>query len=192
MSAVLTPPPMTAQQYLEWETLQPEKHEFIAGDIFAMTGVRLNHNRVNGNAYALFLQALRGLLCGVFFTNVKARVEAADAYFYPDLVVTCDPADLADGKALSVQSPWLIAEVLSDSTAAYDRGRKFEHYRALESLTHYLLIDADRPHIDLFRKNAEGLWVLHPLGAADALVIEAPHAMSIPVASLYEGVAPPA
>jgi Uma2 family endonuclease len=192
MNAVLTPQPMTAQQYLEWETLQPEKHEFIAGEIFAMTGVRLNHNRVNGNAYALFLQALRGLPCGVFIAEVKVRVEAADAYFYPDLVVTCDPADLADGNALAVRHPWLIAEVLSDSTASYDRGRKFEHYRALPSLTHYLLIDADRPHIDLFRKSADGLWVLHPLGAADSLVIDAPHALTIPVVALYEGVAPAA
>jgi Uma2 family endonuclease len=192
MNAVLTPQPMTAQQYLEWESLQPEKHEFIAGEIFAMTGVRLNHNRVNLNACALILQALRGQPCGVFMAEVKVRVEAADAYFYPDLVVTCDPADLADGNSQSVQHPWLIAEVLSESTAAYDRGKKFEHYRALASLTHYLLIDADRPHIDLFRKNAEGLWVLHPLGAADSLVIDAPHAVTIPVASLYEGVATPA
>ena len=192
MNAVLTPSPMTAQQYMEWETLQPERHEFIAGEIFAMTGARIDHNLINGNAYLQFRQALRGLPCGVFFTDIKVRVEAADAYFYPDLFVTCDAADLAQGDALSVQRPWLIAEVLSDSTAAYNRGKKFEHYRALPSLTHYLLIEVERQHVDLFRQNADGLWVLHPLGPADALVIQAPHAITIPVASLYEGVAPPA
>lgn len=188
MNAVLTPTRMTAEEYLAWESAQPEKHEFIAGEVFAMTGARLNHNLIAGNAFLFLKQALRGLPCGVFMSDVKVQVAAASAYFYPDVVVTCEPSDLADGNALTVHQPWLIVEVLSDSTAAYDRGKKFEHYRQIASLTHYLLVDSTRVHAELFRKNAEGLWVLHPLGAADTLRIEQPHLFDWLVGSLFEGV----
>jgi Uma2 family endonuclease len=188
MDAVLTPTRMTAEEYLVWESAQPEKHEFIAGEVFARTGARLNHNLIAGNAFLFLKQALRGLPCGVFMSDVKVQVRAASAYFYPDVVVTCEPSDLADGTALTVHQPWLIVEVLSDSTAAYDRGKKFEHYRQIASLTHYLLVDSTRVHAELFRKNAEGLWVLHPLGAADTLRIEQPHLFDWLVGSLFEGV----
>jgi Uma2 family endonuclease len=87
-----------------------------------------------------------------------------------------------------VQHPWLVVEVLSESTAAFDRGRKFEHYRLVESLTHYLLVDATRPQADLFCRNAQGLWVLHPLGPGDSIHIHEPHAIDWPVAALFEGV----
>lgn len=188
MNAVPSPTRMTAEEYLVWESAQPEKHEFIAGEVFAMTGARLNHNLIAGNAFLFLKQALRGLPCGVFMSDVKVQVRAASAYFYPDVVVTCEPSDLADGTALTVHQPWLIVEVLSDSTAAYDRGKKFEHYRQIASLTHYLLVDSTRAHAEMFRKNAEGLWVLHPLIAADTLRIEQPHLFDWLVGSLFEGV----
>jgi Uma2 family endonuclease len=188
MSAVLTPGRMTAEEYLVWESDQQEKHEFVAGEIFAMTGVRLNHNRIATNALASLRQALRGVPCEAFISDIKLHVATADAYFYPDVVVTCDPRDLNDGTALAIQHPWLIVEVLSESTAAYDRGRKFEFYRQIQALTHYLLVDTTRPHADLFRKNAEGLWVLHPLSTADTLRIDRPHVFDWPVAALFEGV----
>jgi Uma2 family endonuclease len=120
MRAVLAPGRMTAEEYLHWERLQTGKHEFLAGEVFAMTGVRLNHNRIFGNALISLSAALRGQPCGVFIADVMLRVQAADAYFYPvypDIVVTCDPRDLVDGSALAVQHPWLVVEVLSDPTA---------------------------------------------------------------------------
>ena len=188
MTAVLTPPGMTPQEYLRWESTQQEKHEYIGGQIYAMTGVRLNHNRIALNAVAALREALRGLPCEVFMSDVKLQIDAADAFYYPDIMVTCDPRDLADGRALAVQHPWLVVEVLSESTAAFDRGRKFEHYRLIESLTHYLLVETTRPQAELFCRNVQGLWVLHPLMSGDSIRIEQPHAFTWPVAALFEGV----
>jgi Uma2 family endonuclease len=188
MTAVLAPGRMTASEYLDWEGFQTGKHEFMAGEVFAMTEVRLNHNRISGNAAMALREALRGQRCGVFMADVKLRVQAADAYFYPDIVVTCDPRDLADGNALAVQHPWLVVEVLSDSTALYDRGKKFEVYRQLPSLTHYLLVEQSRPYAELFRKNADGDWVLRALPPGAVMNVAAPHVFDWPVDSLYESV----
>lgn len=188
MNAVFTPTGMTPQEYLDWESTQQEKHEYIGGQIYAMTGVRLNHNRIALNAVAALRKALRGLPCEVFMSDVKLQIDAADAFYYPDVIVTCDPRDLADGRALAVQHPWLVVEVLSESTAAFDRGRKFEHYRLIESLTHYLLVETTRPQAELFCRNPQGLWVLHPLMSGDSIRIEQPHSFTWPVAAMFEGV----
>lgn len=188
MNAVFTPTGMTPQEYLDWESTQQEKHEYIGGQIYAMTGVRLNHNRIALNAVAALRQALRGLPCEVFMSDVKLQIDAADAFYYPDIIVTGDPRDLADGRALAVQHPWLVVEVLSESTAAFDRGRKFEHYRLIESLTHYLLVETTRPQAELFCRNPQGLWVLHPLMSGDSIRIEQPHSFTWPVAAMFEGV----
>ena len=194
MSAVLAPKKMSAQAYLEWEDAQDERHEFVDGEVVAMVGGRINHNRITGNAYAVIRQQLKGGPCAVFMTDLRLRVEAVNAYFYPDLAVTCTPADLADGRALEIKAPWLVLEVLSDSTSARDRGVKLEAYRQIASLTHYLLVDATRVHIDLYLKNARGVWELHTLTGQDALQFEQPNAFELPVAAFYEDVvfAPPA
>jgi len=153
-----------------------------------MTGVRLNHNRIALNAFASLRQALRGLPCEVIMSDIKLQIDAADAFYYPDVIVTGDPRDLADGCALAVQHPWLVVEVLSESTAAFDRGRKFEHYRLIESLTHYLLVETTRPQAELFCRNPQGLWVLHPLMSRDSIRFEHPHTRTWPVAAMFEGV----
>ncbi len=188
MNAVLSPHRMTAQEYLDWETVQETKNEYIDGEIVAMSGARINHNRIAGNGYAWLKQALRGEACQAFISDIKLHVAAANAYYYPDVVVTCDPQDLADGRALAVQHPWLVVEVLSDSTAATDRGLKFEHYRLLDSLTHYLLVETTRPRAELFRRNPQGQWVLFPMGTDDVLRIDEPHPLDWPIATLFEGI----
>lgn len=188
MNAVLTPTGMTLQEYLDWESTQQEKHEYVGGQIYAMTGARLNHNRIALNAVTSLRQALRGRPCEAFMSDVKLQIDAAQAFYYPDVIVTCDPRDLTDGRALAVQHPWLVVEVLSEGTAAVDRGRKFEDYRLVPTLTHYLLVETARPHAELFCRNAQGLWVLHPLGPGDSIRIEEPHQIDWPVAALFEGV----
>ena len=188
MSAVLTPKRMTPEEYLAWESAQQEKHEYLGGEIFAMTGARIAHNLIVGNAYMFLRQALRGRPCQVFVPDLKLQVDAANAFVYPDVMVTCDPRDSGDGAALAIRHPWLVVEVLSDSTAAYERGAKFELYRRVESLTHYLLVEQTRPYAELFRKNAQGEWVLQPLAAGETLHIERPYAFDWPMASLFDGV----
>ncbi len=187
MSAVLTPPPMSFESYLDWEAQQAERHEFFAGEVFAMTGARATHNTIAGNVFAALKQALRGTPCRVFIADMKLHVATANASFYPDVFVSCDARDRAADAELVQRHPQLVVEVLSESTAAFDRGRKFEAYRSIDTLAAYLLIDQDRPHADLFLRNEQGLWVLNPSDEGASVHI-APLNLSLPLTAMYEGV----
>jgi Uma2 family endonuclease len=156
----LQKPRMTAEEYLAWDASQTEKTEFVAGEVYARAGGEDRNNTVALNLVMALRQHLSGSPCRVYAHDLKLRVETADCFFYPDLMVTCSATDLAD--RLIKREPVLVAEVLSPSTGAYDRGRKFAAYRQLPSLREYLLVDVERQHCDLFRKGADGLWVLHP------------------------------
>ncbi len=188
MSAVMNSPRFAdAEAYLAWEELQPERHELVDGEVYAMTGALAPHNFISGNAYVWLRQALRGTPCSVFIDSHKLRINAQGGFLYPDVMVTCDPRDRRPEEPRFISHPWLIAEVISDSTAADDRGHKFELYRGIETLTHYLLIEQDRPHADLFFKNEQGQWVLQPL-QADGLIPIDRLGQPWPVASLFEDV----
>ena len=156
-----------AAAYLAWEETQPERNEYIAGEVFAMVGVRQSHNVATLNLSMVLRRELKGSPCRVFVGSVKTHVEAADCFFYPDVVVSCDLRDRLTPEYIS--HPVLVVEVLSDSTAAFDRGAKFAAYRKLESLREYVLIDVVAQRIELFRRNPENHWVLYDVGAGDTL-----------------------
>lgn len=151
---------MSAAEFLAWDEGQTVRHEFVRGEVFMMTGGVDRNNTVALNLVVALRQHLRGNPCRVYASDVKLRIEAADCYFYPDLMVTCSAADLADRRIK--REPVLVVEVLSPSAAAFDRGDKFADYRALPSLAEYLLVDVERLRCELYRKGADGLWVLHP------------------------------
>jgi len=155
-------PKMSLDAFLAWEAAQPGKHEFLAGEVFAMTGTTKQHNRVAGNLYVLLRAKARGGSCEAFIADVCVVVEAADALFYPDVVVTCDPRDAAENREL--RHPSLIVEVLSESTASFDQGVKAACYKQLPSLQEYLLVDPERRSVTLQRRSDEGSWtVVHVL-----------------------------
>ena len=187
MSAALTNPRLTFEAYMAWEAEQAERHEFLGGEVFAMTGARATHNTIAGNVFALLRDALRGTPWRVFIADMKLQVASAEASFYPDVFVSCDPRDRTADAELVQRHPKLVVEVLSDSTAAFDRGRKFEAYRSLDSLEAYLLVEQHRPHADLFLRNAEGLWVLNPVREGESLPI-APLGVVLTMAAVYESV----
>ncbi|MGD9889450.1 MAG: Uma2 family endonuclease [Halothiobacillaceae bacterium] len=157
----------TADEYLAFEHESDEKHEYIHGEIYAMAGASDAHVTVSLNIAAALKAHLRGTPCRSFISDMKLRVEATDAYFYPDVFVTC--RDTFPTRSDIKTDATLIVEVLSPSTAGYDRGAKFAHYRYLPSLQEYLLIDIQTRTADLFRKRDDGLWVLHPYQAKDTL-----------------------
>ncbi len=152
-------PKFDAAAYLAWEAEQPDRNEYIAGEVFAMVGVRQAHNIATLNIATALRSALKGSPCRVFIESVKTRVEAADCFFYPDVVVTCDPHDRTTPDYIS--HPALVIEVLSESTAAFDRGDKFAAYRKLASLKEYVLVDLSAKRVEVFRRNAEQHWVLY-------------------------------
>ena len=160
-----------AAAYLAWEETQAERNEYIAGEVFAMVGVRQSHNVATLNLATILRRELKGSPCRVFVESVKTRVEAADCFFYPDVAVTCDTRDHQTPDYIS--HPILVIEVLSDSTAAFDRGAKFAAYRKLESLQEYMLVDVAAQRVEIFRRNPENHWVLYDYDAADTLEIAA-------------------
>ncbi len=170
--------------FLDWEATQPERHEYVRGEVFAMTGASLNHNRVALNLHGLLRAHLRGSPCEVFASDVQVRVDAADAVFYPDLVVTCSADDRQQQRTL--HEPVLIVEVLSPSTAGYDLSAKFAHYRRLASLQEYVTIDPDAPLVQVFRRSPDG-WTLHAAEAGDTVGF-ASIDLCVPIAAVYEDV----
>lgn len=175
-------PAMTAVDYLAWEAEQTERHEFVDGETFAMAGAEDRHVTVSMNVAFALRQHLSGSACRTYMSDMRLSVAALGSYFYPDVMVTCSAADQAS--ALIKAEPKLIIEVLSPSTAAYDRGVKFSHYRSLPSLQEYVLVDLDSRSTDVYRKGSDGLWVLHPF-TGDETVQLASVALDITAAQLF-------
>ena len=153
---------LTGSEYLAWEASQAERHMFVAGEVFSMAGGTAEHNRSAFKAAMALERHLAGTPCKTFIGDMRLKVQAADAYFYPDVVVTCDTVDISDPKISTIVAPKLVIEVLSPSTVAYDRGQKFAAYRTLPSLQEYVLIDPESKTLEVFRKNTAGIWELHP------------------------------
>ncbi len=178
---------MTADDFLAWEETQAEKHEFVAGEVFAMVGARQDHVVVSGNIFAGLKQRLRGTPCRAYIADLKLRVESADAFFYPDVMVSCHPGDLKNPQYIS--NPTLIVEVLSDSTAAYDRGGKFVAYRSLESLQEYVIVDIDARRVECFRRTTDNDWLLHDYHG-DVVCEFQSLGVSLALADIFEDIEP--
>lgn len=161
---------LAVAEYLGWETKQADKHEFVDGEVYAMVGVTRRHATVAGNVFRLLGARIDGGPCRAYMSDMKLRVEAANAFFYPDVFVTCDPRDHRADDYMS--SAVLVVEVLSPSTAAYDRGDKFAAYRSLTGLREYLLIDPDRKRMECYRRGENDLWVLHEPDAEQSLSLQ--------------------
>ncbi len=175
-------PGMTSAEYLEWEAQQPERWEYVGGEVYAMTGARRVHNVVAGNLFFALRQALRGTPCMPYVADMRLYVAESDVYFYPDVVVSCDGRDAQAETTL--EHPRLVAEVLSPGAAGYDRGSKFQHYRLLPSLQEFLLIDPDTRSVELYRRGEAQSWVLTDVTGAPELTL---CGVALPVAALLDG-----
>jgi Uma2 family endonuclease len=160
----------TSADFLAWEATQDERHIFFEGEVFAMAGGTAEHNAAALETASAFKHHLKGSPCKTFIGDMRLFVAAADAYFYPDVVVSCSPADTQDPKLTVLTEAKLVVEVLSESTAGFDRGKRFAAYRQLPTLAEYVLIDPDQHSVEVFRKNAQGVWELHPSDATTPAV----------------------
>ena len=182
-------PAMSAQDFLNWDENQTIRHEFVDGEVFAMAGAEDWHLTVTLNIAMALRQHFAGTSCRTLMLDTKLQVARANSYFYPDVLVTCDAADHAS--RLIKSNPKLVVEVLSPSTAAYDRGDKFAHYRLIDALQEYVVVDIDSRRTDIHRKGADGLWVLHPFEAGQAVHLSSV-ALDISAEQLFAEVDPPA
>ena len=162
-------PDLTADDYLAAETESPVKHEYVDGLVYAMAGASEAHVTVAGNIFALLRGHLRDGPCRVYISDMKLRIEQADAYFYPDVFVTCADSDAPRQQAKAEAQ--VVIEVLSDRTEGYDRGEKFARYRRLPTLQEYVLIDPRRPSVEVFSRRDDG-WLLRPVPEDGQLTID--------------------
>jgi Uma2 family endonuclease len=151
---------ITPEQYLEIERAAEFKSEYYDGEMFAMGGARRFHNLINSNLTGQLHQQLRKRPCEFYSNDMRVRVSATGLYAYPDTVIVCGEPQFLDATQDTLLNPTVIVEVLSPSTEAYDRGRKFELYRAIPSLTHYLLVSSERMSAESFTRQEEGGWLL--------------------------------
>ena len=185
MVALTDTPYLSPEDYLAAEAESPVKHEYRDGEVYAVAGGTDAHVTIALNFWALLRGHLRNGGCRAYALDMKARIEALNRFYYPDVMVTCDNRDRANTTFKS--HPCLVVEVLSESTEAFDRGDKFSDYRHLDSLQEYVLISQVRQQVEVFRRNVEGLWVLHPYGDGDTVEL-ASVGWSGVISELYEAV----
>jgi Uma2 family endonuclease len=178
--------PLSVADYLRGEQDGEVRHEYVAGRVFAMAGAGETHNRIAGNLFFHLRAATRGTPCGVFISDMKVRVAAHDAFYYPDVLVACDPTDR---ESLYKSAPCLIAEILSPSTEVIDRREKLLAYRALEALRYYLLVAQERRLAELYRREADGGWRYEVIDGDGELALDcAGIPMRFTLADVYEDV----
>ncbi|MEA5617071.1 Uma2 family endonuclease [Cronbergia sp. UHCC 0137] len=178
-------PKLTPEEYFVWEEKQLLRHEYLNGKLYAMSGGTQNHGRIASNIIFIVKGHLRGGGCQVGNSDCRVNILETKDYVYPDVSVTCDERDRTAIQA--IQYPCLIVEVLSPSTASYDRGDKFRLYRRNPSLQDYLLVDAEKIAIDLYRKNERGNWEIFNYQPGDNIKLQSID-LSFPIESVYEDI----
>ncbi len=173
----------TPEAYFAWEAKQLEKHELIDGRVYAMSGGTRNHSAIKLNIGSLIKAHLRGGGCRVFNSDLKINILHTPNYTYPDLSVTCDDRDREH--PLYITYPCLIVEVLSPSTEAYDRGKKFEKYRRNPNLVDYVLVSSEEMAIDIYHKNGAGDWLILSYRAGDRLTLASIN-LTVAIEEFYE------
>lgn len=173
----------TLAEFLAWEELQPDRHEFFRGEVFAMVGGTARHNRVIMNLGSRIAVHLDGSGCQAFTESMKVQI--ADGILYPDVVVTCDKAEAGDEQIIT--DPKLIIEVLSPSTKGYDQRDKFVLYRSLPSLCEYALIDPSERRVEVFTLADAGAWLLVDQTRSGALTLSS-IGLTLPMEAVFKGV----
>ena len=176
---------LTPEEYFIWEEQQLLRHEYLSGEVYAISGGTQNHGRIASNIIFILKGHLRGGGCQVGNSDCRVNIFETKDYVYPDVSVTCDERDRTAIQA--IQYPCLIVEVLSASTASYDRGDKFRMYRRNPSLQDYVLVDAEKIAIDLYRKNDRGNWEIFNYQSGNNIDLQS-IGLSFSIESVYEDI----
>jgi Uma2 family endonuclease len=177
---------VSPEEYLERERAAEFKCEYRAGEIVAMSGASLRHERIIGNLIFNIRLRLRG--CEVFVANLRLEVRAANLFTYPDVMVICGDPQLTDDRQDMVLNPTLIIEVLSKSTRRYDRGQKFAAYRTIPTLKEYLIVEQSEIYIEQYVRQPEEQWTLTEFNDAQTMLKLPSLGIELRVADIYEKV----
>jgi Uma2 family endonuclease len=176
---------LTPTEYFDWEEQQLCRHEYINGEVYAMSGGTQNHSRIALKCAVLLENHLPEGGCRVFNSDCRVNIVGTNDYTYPDASVSCDNRDKTTTKYITY--PCLIVEVLSESTEAYDRGNKFFCYRQNPQLQDYLLVSSQDVAIDLYRKNSSGRWEILNFRAGDMVELQSVN-LTFPIEQVYRGI----
>jgi Uma2 family endonuclease len=179
------PPKLTPTEYFAWEEQQLHRHEYINGEVYAMSGGTQNHSRISLKVAALLDNHLSDSHCRVFNSDCRVNLAGSQDYTYPDASVSGDTRDQTT--AHSITYPCLIVEVLSKRTEADDRGNKFFRYRQNPQLQDYVLVNSQEIAIDLYHKTETGRWEIINYRAGDPVELQSIN-LSFPIEQIYRGI----
>ena len=192
MASIAAQTYVTPAEYLAFERKAPFKNEYLEGQIIAMSGASRAHNRITVDITIQLGNQLMERECEVFAGDMRVRPSLENpAYFYPDVVVVCDEPRFEDNNFDTLLNPILVIEVLSPSTAAYDRREKFEHYQQMESLQEYILIAQDRVHVEHYLRR-DTQWVPAEFRELDDVLPLVSIECTLPLRAIYRRVIPTA
>ncbi len=180
---------MSPSDFLEWERKQEYKHEYVVGEIVAMAGESINHNRISSNIIGRLWNYLQGKECNIFPGDLRIAVKSKNSFFYPDATIVCgEPEFDDDGIKDTVKNPSVIFEILSPSTEDYDTGKKFFFYMQIESLKQYIIIDSRSIQVRTATKMENGTWKFLELTQInDTLFIDSIQ-MEVGLDTIYDGI----
>ncbi|HYT61806.1 MAG TPA: Uma2 family endonuclease [Haliangiales bacterium] len=178
---------LTEAEYLDFERSIESKNEFFDGEVYAMSGGTPLHSLIATNLAREFGIKLKGRSCVPFNSDLRLKVEATGLLTYPDLSVVCGPLQCAAGTDDTLVNPTVIVEVLSDSTEAYDRGKKFENYRQVPSLREYLLVSQKEPRIEQFIREPSGQWLLREAAGLESTLVLPSLEINVSLAEVFAG-----
>ncbi|MES2701231.1 MAG: Uma2 family endonuclease [Bacteroidota bacterium] len=176
----------TIEEYLEMEDAATEKHEYYQGEIFDMSGPKLQHNIVAVNLLTRIKEKLRGKPCRPFGSDMRVHIPTNTLFTYPDISIACGELQFLNNDEWNLLNPTVIMEVLSPSTKSYDRGEKFKLYRDIPSLKEYILVDPESIGIEAYHINNNGNWELHEYRDSNGELSLRTIGLSLPLAHIYE------
>jgi Uma2 family endonuclease len=179
---------LSPEEYLAIERQAQCKSEYYAGEMFAMSGASEPHNVLTVNVSGELRSQLRGRPCRSYAADMRVKVSASGLYTYPDVVAVCGERHFDDDMRDTLVNPTMIVEVLSPSTELYDRGKKFEMYSRIESLTDYVLVSQDRPRVEHYMRQGDRKWLLSVADDLQAVLTIASVDCAISLADIYENV----
>jgi Uma2 family endonuclease len=194
MTNAATEPRWTDAEYLAFERASDVRHEYVDGIVYDMSGGSVAHAMIGHNLGGALYGLLKGGPCRGFSADLRVHNVETGAYAYPDLTIVCGELRLLDEHRDTLLNPTVVVEVLSPSTEAYDRSRKFAHYRRIPSLRDYILVSQEAPIIEVFSRREGDTWLYTPYEGLDASAEVPSIGCSVPLAEVYAGVSfePPA
>ena len=179
---------LTVAEYLAFERSSESKHEFFDGELFAMTGGTPAHSLIASNFIREAGNALKDRPCVVYTSDLRVKVNATGLYTYPDVTIVCGEQKFDDDQRDTLINPTIVVEVLSKSTASYDRGPKSKHFRKIDSLQALILIEQDGPVVEVYRRQSDGKWILSDATELTESIAIEPIGIPIPLAEIYRNV----